>query len=466
MSKTGEKTRILFVQHEMKTWQTAKMWGYTFHLGLEEGFVANGVEFTTILSSWFPKAKELCVGKRFDQIWINDVTHMFEPKKWGEYQLYEADLEWLAGLAPVRLGFVVESLQYTDKELTEAPSLCYAYNVLKRTSAYLTHIMAVDEKDFDIIRQLSNAQLSWLILPVPQRCICTNISLPQFKNPTFHGSPYGERARWLKMPFIKDLLTHNLSSDNNTELPSIFDRLHRNLNPFAISSQRSLEMLHNSYLDLIRCVRRSSFDLYLADLYKESIVVNLPSYASIYTGRVFEGMASGRPVVTARLERSPRMTSLFEDEKEILLYSLKNPEDLVKHIKRVLDDPGFGIWIAENARNKLLHFHTVEKRVKQIITWIESGIEADFSYYSNAMNGTVCHQSELCTTETRIELPARLSQFETEFEKQLKGYNFIKHNLFKIAVELNKYMHVLLTMASKVKKYIFKRSWISIDEKI
>ena len=28
---------ILFVQHELFTWQRAKMWGYTWHLGLEEG---------------------------------------------------------------------------------------------------------------------------------------------------------------------------------------------------------------------------------------------------------------------------------------------------------------------------------------------------------------------------------------------------------------------------------------------
>lgn len=71
-------TNILFIQHELYTWQRAKMWGYDWHLILEEGLRANNVELTTFVTTFLPRPNEICAGKTFDQVWINDITHTFE----------------------------------------------------------------------------------------------------------------------------------------------------------------------------------------------------------------------------------------------------------------------------------------------------------------------------------------------------------------------------------------------------
>jgi hypothetical protein len=64
----ADKLKILFVQHELYKWQRAKMWGYTWHLGLEEGLRANDVDLFTLMTPWIPRAKELCAGRKFDQV--------------------------------------------------------------------------------------------------------------------------------------------------------------------------------------------------------------------------------------------------------------------------------------------------------------------------------------------------------------------------------------------------------------
>jgi hypothetical protein len=46
---------------------------------------------------------------------------MFEPGGWEDFRLTDADLEWIGGLAPIRLGFIIESLQYTEEEYAAAP---------------------------------------------------------------------------------------------------------------------------------------------------------------------------------------------------------------------------------------------------------------------------------------------------------------------------------------------------------
>lgn len=462
MSKPVEKTRILFVQQEMKTWQSAKMWGYGWHVGLEEGFVANGVEVTTLLSSWFPKAKELCAKKTFDQVWINDVTHMFEPNGWDEYRLTEADLEWLAGLAPVRLGFVIESLQYTSQEYAEAPFLYNALKTLKRTAGYLTHIMVPDEKDFDLIREFCNTPLSLLLSAVPQRFVSRDITTPPLRKLVFRGTPYGERARWLEIPCIKKMLQHQLTSDNYTNFPEIFDRLHRNLYPQAISSEKSLNELYASYLDLIRGIRRCSFRMYLDDMNQGSAVVNLPSYGKVYTGKVYEGMAAGRPVITMKIEGSPRMAALFEDGIDILLYPQYEPEVLAEHIQRILDEPDFGHWIAVNARNKILRFHTMEKRVQQILSWIENGREPDF--ISNDSINKIAETS-IAVCAASLELPDNtavlLNNFEISFQRQLTSLSRMKYLLYRTGLRLCEVLKVIMEHAIKIKRltrsYLLKK---------
>jgi hypothetical protein len=428
------------------------MWGYPLHIGLEEGFFANDVEVTTLLSSWFPKAKELCAGKTFDQVWINDVTHMFEPNGWSEYRLTEADLEWLAGLAPVRLGFVIESLQYTSQEYSEAPFLHNALKTLKRTAGYLTHLMAPDEKDYDLIREFCDIPLSLLICPVPKRFITLDIPTPQQCKPLFRGTPYGERGRWLEMPCIKNMLQHQLSSDNYTDSPEIFNRLHRNLYPQAISSNKTLNELYAIYLDLIRRIRCRSFRMYLDDMSQGGAVVNLPSYGKVYTGRVYEGMAAGRPVITMKIEGSPRMTALFEDGIDILLYPQHEPDILAERIQKILDEPDFGRMISVNARDKMLRFHTTEKRVQQILSWIANGREPDFISEGSIKNIHETNSAGSTATSVLPDLAALLNNFEMSFRKQLTPMSRSKYMLYRIGSHLHEVMKKVIGYVNKTIK--------------
>lgn len=373
-----QKLRILFIQHELYQWQRAKMWGYNWHLGIEEGLRANNVDFTTLTTTCFPRAKEICAEKEFDQVWINDITHIFEPGGCGGYQLNERDLEWIASMAPIRLGFIIEALEYTEEDYKNNPALYNARSSLATTINYVTHLMAPDEEDLPAIRGMRQIPVAWLVGPVPKNYVCREVAIPPIKNPVFNGTAYGERAKWLEMPEIKNLIIHKISSDNMSDLPSLFNDLNSAYLAEMLKTQFLINSYYDEYLDALRKIRRRAFEMYIESLQDGCAVVALPSFARIYTGHVYEGMAAGRPVVTVENPFRPRLNRLFENGKDILLYPRDNPSVLVEHIRHILNNPEFGQQIAVNARRKLLRYHTIEKRVQQIIKWIETGEEPTY----------------------------------------------------------------------------------------
>jgi len=427
-----KRLRILFIQHELFTWQRAKMWGYYWHLGIEEGLKANNVDFTTLTTTWFPKAKEICAGKEFDQVWINDITHVFEPGGCGGYQLKKEDMEWIMGLAPVRLGFLVESLEYTKEEISENPALKLAGSVLEETIKYLTHIIAVDEKDIDTINHKWRIPSMWLVQPMPERYICQSVPLPSKSKPLFCGTAYGERAKWMKMPEVNDLINHKLSSDNLNNLPNLFDNLNGEILDQMLSNQFPVDNYYKRYLESLREIRRKAFGMYLETSLEGCAVVNLPSYAKFYTGRVYEGMAIGRPVITMETKHRPRMKTLFEDNREILLYPEDNPSVLAEHIRHLIDDPEFGRQIAVNARRKLLGHHTMERRVGHFLNWIETGEEPSYEDSGDITcpkNDKREHESSLNLHRERKESKSR-SREKTKRPVHAFGYGSKPRVLF------------------------------------
>ena len=68
------KLRILHLQLEFNTWSDARPWTYSVGLGLEEGLASNRVQFTTLPTTWLPRAEQILAGKRFDQVWL-EVVH-------------------------------------------------------------------------------------------------------------------------------------------------------------------------------------------------------------------------------------------------------------------------------------------------------------------------------------------------------------------------------------------------------
>src|SRR5438552_11859824 len=105
-------TRILCLFLEFERWRQARAWTYSAQLGLEEGIRANGARPFTVMTPWLPRLRELCGDRRFDQVWV-EVVHQ---------DVLDGDmLSWLAERAPVRVGFVLESLTYDDDVYAQWP---------------------------------------------------------------------------------------------------------------------------------------------------------------------------------------------------------------------------------------------------------------------------------------------------------------------------------------------------------
>jgi hypothetical protein len=243
--------------------------------------------------------------------------------------------------------------------------------------------MAPDEKDFETIRSLSTAELEWLVLPIPERFIASKIPAATDQRPKFHGSPYGDRAKWLKLPELKDLLVYQPSSDNNSSIPSDFDSLHAEACKYLNHSSLSLEDRYACYLDILRRLRSKAYAAFMEDLRKGCAVVSLPAYGKIYTGIVYEGMASGRPVIAQEHPRNHMQNKLIEKGKDILLYPRNDPSVLGGHIRKVLENPDFAAEVAARAADKMRLHHTTEMCVRQILDWLETGEPIQFGDLSS-----------------------------------------------------------------------------------
>jgi hypothetical protein len=364
------KLRILLVQHEFVNWEQASSWSYSWHLGIEEGLRANNVEFSTITFPWFSCARDICKGKKFDQVWINDIFHLGETGHIGE-----DDVAWLASLAPVRIGFCIESLEYSPEEYAAFPYFAERVSKIKLFLKHITHGVFSDEVDAANSAARNGIPSIWGVLAaVPERYIYKRILPPTRKVALFSGKLYGQRGSWLENPQLKNLFVYQESPEKRIAYPFLFNKFHsQRVHGFVERHRWLLPIAYAIYLHSVRHIRRYCFKLWLKSMLPGVAVVNLPSNCKLYGGRVFEGMAAGRPVIAWDVPHRPRNKALFKEGEEILLYRSDSPGQLLEHIQHILSDPVFGRRIAENAQRKIRTFHTSEKRVKQILNWIETG---------------------------------------------------------------------------------------------
>src|SRR5262249_13529020 len=153
--------------------------------------------------------------------------------------------------------------------------------------------------------------------------------------------------------------------------PFLFTVLHlRVLWPIRAAFAPSEKVLA-SYLSRLRALRRRCFERWMQTLQTGRAVVNLPHFVKTYAGRVVEGMAAGRPVISWEIPDRPRNRALFENGSEVLLFAKDDPSQLVDQIRRVLNDDTLSRKLIVNARRKLRRFHTLEFRVQQILEWLD-----------------------------------------------------------------------------------------------
>ena len=363
MNSPATKLKVLLLQMEFPKWRKARHWSYTVQLALEEGLKAHGVECFTITTPWLSRARQLCQGKKFDQVWI-EIVHQ---------PLDEELLEWISSLAPVRLGLVGESLEYSAEECRLSTVFAPRKALVCGRLRHLTHVLAVDEHDVEQINSQRLASAMWWPQAVPERFVIKGDPSVPSQAAFICGAMYGARVGWFNHPDLKSLFAKQRSPEAGTLYPFLFNALHAIVahNPRWMGGREVIGL--EAYLSALRHLRERCFARWLQGMRSGCAVVNLPSCVKAYAGRVVESMAAGVPVVSWEIPNRPRTKALFENGSEIVLYSGDDPAELAAHIRRIRVEPQFSRRLADSARRKLMRFHTTEQRVREVLHWLGSG---------------------------------------------------------------------------------------------
>jgi hypothetical protein len=357
------KLRVLLLLTEFPFWRAARHLSYSAQLGIEDGLRANGVNCFTVTSPWFPEIAESLVQQRFDQLWLVGRPDVFD----------EASVERMAGVAPVRLAMLADSLEYSDEEYRISPTLREREPTIEKRLQWMTHVLSCDERDVETINVRGVKPALWWPQAVPERFISDDGPGPSRDTAVFYGACYGRRREWLRRSDLKRLLSHPKSPESGTIYPLLFNALHlRFLGPlrFIFGGRKSGL---DAYLARLRHIRMHCFENWLAALQTGRAVVNLPHLVKTYAGRVVEGMAAGRAVISWEIPDRPCNKALFEDGKEILLFPNDDPDRLAAQLERLFRDDDLSRRLVGNARKTIRQFHTSEIRVRQILDWLTDG---------------------------------------------------------------------------------------------
>jgi glycosyltransferase involved in cell wall biosynthesis len=362
--------RVLFLALELETWQMGKGHTYPVGIGLEEGLKAQGVQYLTLNNFCLNRARKFLAGKRFDQVWVHVYPGNPPAGAW----------EWIAELAPIRVGLVVESLQYSSEELSLNSFWPRLKAYVRKSQDYLTHMVACDEKDVEMFNREGRTPALWWPQAVPERFIQSDPPAPRYRRAMFTGSLYPQRVPLLGRADLSGLLMKRSSPEKGTFYPALFDSMQVNIRRYLRRTYLPAHRLAiTAYLHSLRALRRRCFFSWLRSIQTAAAVVNLPHWVKTYSGRVVESMAAGRPVVSWEIPERPRNRSLFQHDEEILLYPAGEPTQLAEQLRRVLADRALGARLVRNARNKVKRFHTVEHRVRQILDWLTAGATPAFN---------------------------------------------------------------------------------------
>ncbi len=393
-------TRILLLQLEFPTWKQARAWTYPACFGVADGLRASGVECVILpliadapysSATWLAHMKRLVDGQRFDQVWV-----------WLVHApLDDAIVQWLSELAPIRVGIIMESLQYSEDDYAWAPHLRARQGFVEQQVRALTHVLVPDECDVERTAARTGVPALWWPPMVPERFLSTASNPAVHRVGVFHGVPYGPREQWLHHPALKSCLTFARPSS-----PTMFQQLFDRLQQSAIqrlttpAGMPAGELTH--YTNMLHEVREGEFREWMNQLPQWAAIVNLPSLAKFFGGRVFEGIAAGRPVVSYAVPEHPMNNGLFVEGEEILYFSPGRPESLAEVLDRLLADDTLAKQLARNAQRKLRAYHTSARRLADTLTWIESGTKP---VYGTHQTGTAYALSSAQTESGQADVP-------------------------------------------------------------
>ncbi|MEW6248547.1 MAG: glycosyltransferase [Nitrospirota bacterium] len=374
----GTPFTVLLIPLEFTSWSMAKPWSYTANFAIEEGLRACGARCTVLpalcqapdvpLRSWLNHAQRVIGTQRFDQVWLW-LVHCPYP---------ESFLDWVAQLAPVRVGFVMESLEYDAEEYRRYPHLRGRDARVMQGCRYLTHLLTVDEEDARRCNDRGLVRALFWPPSVPARFLTDTIDLPSHPKGAFYGESYGVRETWLSWPSLAPWLVHAPQAESRTTFPQRFDELHRQVaDQFRAGRRWDFEAMER-YVAALRELREQIFANWLAHLKQWAAIVNLPTLLKSYPGRVVEAMAAGRPVLSWSIPNRPNTRALFEDNREILLVPNTNPDALAAELELVIRDSSFAATLARAALQKIRRYHTSEYRLDQTLRWMRTGAEPEY----------------------------------------------------------------------------------------
>jgi GT2 family glycosyltransferase len=372
---TSARPTALLLQLEFPTWATARPWTYSANFAVQEGLTANGIDCVTVPiivdqacsspASWVCHAKRFLAGRRFDQVWLWLVHTPFDV----------ATLEWVATLAPVRVGVLMESLRYDAEDYAWAPQLKDRPARLEAQLPYLTHVLAPDELDAADLNARGLANALWWPPMVPERFVIKPSGPPTKRHAVFHGTPYGRRQSWVTNASLTERLRCEKPVYPPTKNQQLFDQLQQTAAQFVRESQAVTETSLQDYVQALQKIRLAEFTEWMAQLPQWPAIVNLPSLAKFYGGRVLEGMAAGRPIISWNIPDHPRNLALFTPEQDMLLFHPDDPAALGQQIARVQNDPELAESLARNAQDRVRRYHTAERRLHDTLTWLSTGTE-------------------------------------------------------------------------------------------
>ena len=369
---------ILLLQLEFPTWKLARPWTYGASFAVGEGLTANGVTCTTLPViadvspssplSWLSQARRFLSGRRFDQVWV-----------WLVHTRLDDDtLTWLTELAPVRVGFVMESLRYEENDYEWAPGLRTRQQAFLHQFEFLTHALLCDERDATELSAQGPKPALWWPGFIPRRFVAPSSDPPRYRQAVFHGTPYGPRAEWIEHPALRYSMTFAKGAGKQTLNQQRFDDIQALTRNRLAQGHEMAETDLAAYVNVLQAAREGEFRDWLHGLTQWAGIVNLPGLTKCFGGRVFEALAAARPLISWSIPGRPKTNALFEDNREILLFPPDNPMALARQIERVLTDQRFAEALGRQGQRRLLAHHTGEHRMNQILQWLATGKEPDY----------------------------------------------------------------------------------------
>lgn len=378
---------------------------------LEEAIAARSAACTVVPSfeeipshsphAWPYHVPRMLGDARFDQAWV-----------WlGRTPFDETFLEWLVTAAPVRIGVLLQPLDYPVEIYRRSPHLLAHRSIIEQQLRHFTHVIVHDEVDAPSIERLGLPARwlpSWAPLAIGARggqdeqgaqgitqasdavrqpriavlvdeaieagsSVSSSASAPSpspSSGASSSPSPASSIARELGLARI-DFMPHLgaladefavLQGEQVVSLAAggaTADALER-----YVAARRSLH---------VALTERRAQALAMARQGMQGIGVTLAPDANTFPAVALECMAARVPVVCRDIPYRPRNRALFVPGRHIRLFGIGDRASLAGHVRDLTQDPALADAQADAAFALVQREHTADRRADQVFEWLSTG---------------------------------------------------------------------------------------------